>query len=141
MSSKLGSLAIALALAAGAAPARVADADERYARELVDLVNRYRAQHDVGELSPDPSLSTLAREHSIAMAKAGALGHEGFQSRFRRSGYGLCVENVGWNYRTPQAQLEAWRKSPGHEHNLRDPRVTRSGIGVASDYVTWIACR
>jgi uncharacterized protein YkwD len=141
MPSKLAAFAIALAIAVGAAPARSADANDRYAQHLAELVNRYRAQHGAGELSPDPSLSALAREHSVAMAKAGRLSHDGFQLRLRRSGYGLCVENVGWNYHTPQAQLDAWRNSPGHEHNLRDPRVTRSGIGVASDYVTWIACR
>ena len=141
MSFRVAALAIAVALAGGAASLRAADTDDRYAQELAELVNRYRAQHGAGELRVDPSLSTLAREHSVAMAKARGLGHEGFQSRFRRSGYELCVENVGWNYHTPQRQLDAWRKSPGHEHNLLDARVTRAGIGVASQYVTWIACR
>jgi uncharacterized protein YkwD len=75
------------------------------------------------------------------MAKAGRLSHEDFKSRFRRSGYGMCVENVGWNYPTPQAQLLAWQRSPGHERNLLDVRVQHMGIGATSDYVTFIGCR
>jgi uncharacterized protein YkwD len=141
ISSRLAALAVALAVAVDAASVRAADADDRYARELGELVDRYRAQHGVGALEIDRSLSALAREHSMAMAKAARLSHEGFQSRFRRSGYGMCVENVGWNHHTPQAQLDAWRESAGHDRNMRDARVTHSGVGIASRYVTWIACR
>jgi uncharacterized protein YkwD len=81
------------------------------------------------------------REHSVAMSKAGRLSHNEFPSRVRRSGYRMCVENVGWNYRTSDAQLDGWQRSPGHDRNLLDARGTRMGIGVASDYVTFIACQ
>jgi hypothetical protein len=37
-------------------------------------------------------------------------------------------------------QFDAWRASPGHDRNMRDPRVERVGIGTAADYVTMIAC-
>jgi uncharacterized protein YkwD len=74
------------------------------------------------------------------MAAAGRMSHDGFPSRARRSGLALCVENVGWNYRSPDAQVDAWRASPGHDRNLLDRRVARMGIGVAEDYVTLIAC-
>jgi len=104
-------------------------------------VNRYREQQDRRPLVADRALAALAREHSAAMAKAGRLSHDDFQSRFRRSGYAMCVENVGWNYSTPQAQLLAWRQSPGHDRNLLDARVAHMGIGTAADYVTFIGCR
>ena len=113
----------------------------RYAQGLAEIVNRYRASHGLRELGVDEHLAKLAREHSEAMAKSRKMSHDGFESRFRRSGYELCVENVGWNYRTPQAQLDAWRRSPGHDGNLRDVRVVRMGAGEASGYVTWIACK
>jgi uncharacterized protein YkwD len=86
-------------------------------------------------------LSALAREHSAAMARAQRLSHDDFERRFRRSGYAMCVENVGWNYGTPAAQMKAWRASPGHDRNLLDARVTHGGVGVAGDYITLIACR
>ena len=134
-------LALACALAATATHALSASADERYAQRLGELVNDHRASRGAAELVVDSGLAALAREHSESMARAKRMSHDGFQSRFSRSGYGLCVENVGWNYRVPQRQLDAWRASPGHERNLLDPRLMRMGAGEASGYVTWIACR
>jgi uncharacterized protein YkwD len=115
--------------------------DDRYADHLGELVNRYREQQGKPPLIVDRDLAALAREHSAAMAKAGRMSHDDFQSRFHRSGYGMCVENVGWNYPTPQAELLAWQHSPGHDRNLLDPRIRQMGIGAASDYVTFIGCR
>lgn len=132
-------IAVALASAGGLA---LADTDsDPYAEGLGGLVNRYREQQDRKPLGVDGALAALAREHSAAMAKAGRLSHDDYQSRFGRSGYAMCVENVGWNYPTPQAQLLAWRQSPGHDGNLLDARVTHMGIGTAADYVTFIGCR
>ena len=112
-----------------------------YATELASLVNDYRATRHTARLTVDPALSDLALEHSAAMVRAKRLGHDDFKARFGRSGYGMCVENVGWNYSTPQAQLLAWRQSPGHDRNLLDARVAHMGIGTAADYVTFICCR
>ena len=112
-----------------------------YATELASLVNAYRAAKNAAPLAAEDTLSTIAREHSAAMARAHKLSHDDFQSRFRRSAYSMCVENVGWNYATAPQQLEAWQQSPGHDRNLLDARVTHAGVGVAGDYVTLIACR
>jgi uncharacterized protein YkwD len=112
-----------------------------YAIELGALVNRYRREANVAELELDEKLDALAREHSAAMVRARRLSHDDFPSRVRRSGYAMCVENVGWNYPTPASQMKAWRASPGHDRNLVERRVTHVGIGVAGDYVTLIACR
>jgi uncharacterized protein YkwD len=131
---------LALASASGSAVAENGTND-RYANRLGELVNRYREQQGKPPLVADRALSALAREHSAAMARVGRLSHDDYQSRFRRSGYGMCVENVGWNYPTPQAQLLAWQNSPGHDRNLLDARVQHVGIGAAADYVTLIGCR
>ena len=123
--------------------ARAATLDEpaAYATELASLVNEYRASKHTAALALDPALSELAREHSVAMVRAKRLSHDDFKTRFRRSGYGMCVENVGWNYPTAADQLKAWQRSPGHDRNMLDARVAHVGIGVAGDYVTYIACR
>lgn len=134
-------LLIALTLAGADGLALADTAADRYAEGLGGLVNRYREQQDRKPLVVDSGLAALAREHSAAMAKAGRLSHDDFQSRFGRSGYAMCVENIGWNYPTPQAQLLAWRQSPGHDSNLLDTRVEHMGIGAAADYVTFIGCR
>ncbi len=115
--------------------------DSPYAERLGELVNQYRQQRGARPLQVDSALSALAREHSIVMAKAARLSHDEFPSRVRRSGYRVCVENVGWNYHTSEAQFDGWRRSPEHDRNLLDARVTRMGIGVASNYVTFIACQ
>jgi uncharacterized protein YkwD len=112
-----------------------------YAAELASLVNQYRAGENIAALKIDARLGELAREHSAAMKRANRMSHDGFQARFRRTGYAMCVENVGWNYPTPAEQMKAWRASPGHDRNLRDARVTHAGVGVAGAYVTFLACR
>lgn len=124
----------AIAQAAGDAPAT------GYATAVGDAVNAYRTGNDLRPLQLDPALSAIAREHSAAMARAGKMSHDGFPDRAKRSGMPVCVENVGWNFPTPQAQFEAWRASPGHDRNMRDPRVQRIGVGEVSGYATLIAC-
>ena len=114
--------------------------DADYSQRLAALVNQYRASHGLPDLIVDTDIVGLAEEHSATMAQAGQLNHDDFPSRVRRSGLPMCVENVGWNYRSPESQLDAWRASPGHNRNMLDPRVERMGIGAASGYVTMIAC-
>jgi uncharacterized protein YkwD len=114
--------------------------DAVYPQRLAALVNQYRISHGLPTLIVDTTIAGLAREHSAAMAKAGQLTHEDFPSRVRRSGLAMCVENVGWNYRSPEGQFDGWRASPGHDHNMLDRRVDRVGIGIVADYVTLIAC-
>jgi uncharacterized protein YkwD len=143
---KLDALAISAALlvcgfASLAADVPVTRADDRYAEGLEQLVNQYRDRQGVAPLAVDRNLAALAREHSTAMAASGRLSHDGFESRVQRSGRSLCVENVGWNYQTPKEQLDGWRRSSVHDRNLLDARVERMGIGVASGFVTYIACR
>ena len=117
-----------------------ANNDADYSQRLATLVNQYRAKHGLPDLIVDTTIVGLAREHSAAMAQAGQLNHDDFPSRVRRSGLPMCVENVGWNYGSPQAQFDGWRASPGHSRNLLDPRVERMGIGNVAAYVTMIAC-
>jgi uncharacterized protein YkwD len=117
-----------------------ANEDAAYPQRLAALVNQYRVSHGVPALIVDTTVAGLASEHSAAMAKAGQLNHDDFPSRVRRSGLAMCVENVGWNYRSPEGQFDAWRASPGHNGNMLDPRVERMGIGTFAEYVTMIAC-
>ena len=91
-------------------------------------------------MTVDDAISALAREHSAGMARDRRMHHDGFPLRVQRTGRAMCVENVGWNFPTPQDQLDAWRASPGHNANLLDGRVVRFGIGAAGGYVTLIAC-
>ena len=130
---------LALSIGASAISAEADDGGD-YPQRLAALVNQYRVSHGLRALIVDTTVAGLALEHSAAMAKAGQLNHDEFPSRVRRSGFAVCVENVGWNYRSPEGQFDGWRASPGHNRNMLDPRVARMGIGTVADYVTMIAC-
>jgi len=133
-------LALAIALFASPAFSVAAGDDTGYSQRLLTLVNEYRVAHGLPAWVADATLAALAREHSAAMAKAGQLNHDDFPSRVQRSGYAMCVENIGWNYRSPDGQFDGWRASAGHDRNMLDRRVDRVGIGIVADYVTLIAC-
>ena len=130
---------VSVGVFASAATAAAND-DADFPQRLAALVNQYRESHGRPALVVDATIASLAREHSVAMAKSGQLNHDDFPSRVRRSRLAMCVENVGWNYRSPKGQFEGWRASPGHDRNMLDPRVDRIGIGTAAGYVTMIAC-
>lgn len=135
-------IAIAVAFVGAVLPAAaLAESADAYALRLEALVGEYRSRNGVAPLAVDERLAALAREHSASMAAAGRMSHDGYRSRFQRSGYAMCVENVGWNYPTPERQMAGWKESPGHDHNLLDVRVAHMGVGVAGAYVTFIACR
>ena len=103
-------------------------------------MNQYRESHGRPALAVDRMIAALAREHSLDMSKSGQLNHDGYQSRVRRSGRAMCIENVGWNYPSAKGQFDAWHASPGHDRNMLDLRVDLMGVGFAGGYVTMIAC-
>jgi uncharacterized protein YkwD len=112
-----------------------------YVDRLADLINDYRQANGLAPLALAEGLALLAGEHSEGMAGQRQLSHDGFRARFQRAASKICVENVGWNYATPEGLLEGWRLSPSHHRNLLEPKVGRMGIAVESRYVTFFACR
>ena len=133
-------LAMTLVAALNEAGAAIGDGDV-YTARLGRLINAHRAQHGLHPLSPVPLLAGLAREHSALMARQHRLSHDGFQQRFANARSPTCVENVGVDPGTPEAEFEAWRNSPTHAHNLLDPGIARMGIAIEAGYVTFFACR
>lgn len=142
ISSLLLALAALLPLGATAATSRpAAESSEAFVEQLMALINDYRLEQGLAPLRPAAELLALAVEHSDDMASQHVLTHEGFRTRYARSGSKVCVENLGWNHRTAQALLEGWRQSPSHHRNLLNPKVERVGIAARERYVTFFACR
>jgi uncharacterized protein YkwD len=112
-----------------------------YSLTLFDRINRYRSACGLASLQWDPALAQLAREHSISMFRSERASHRGFDKRHRQAGSWFCVENVGWNYRSPQSMFEGWRRSDDHNDNMLDARLNRAGIAEIDRYVTFFACR
>lgn len=137
----LGTVAVVVACAfgSGVMAAPVAGT-QTYAAELGTLINEYRKQQGLLPLAMDQRLELVARAHSADMAGAQRMSHDGFDARMQKTRFQRCVENVGWNYPGARQQLDGWKNSSGHDHNLRDARVTRMGVGMSTGYVTFIAC-
>jgi uncharacterized protein YkwD len=127
--------------AAAARPEAVAERSDAFVQQLAELINQYRLDQGLQPLLPAAELASLADEHSEAMASQRVLTHDGFRARHARSGSKVCVENLGWNHRSPQALLEGWRQSPSHHRNLLNPKVARVGIAARQRFVTFFACR
>jgi len=112
-----------------------------YSLALLEQINIYRSNKGLNPLRMDPTLITLARNHSTMMFKKQQLSHNNFNERFQQADSQLCVENVGWNYPVPQEMFEGWRHSSGHNHNMLKKEVHRAGIAEVGKYVTFFACK
>ncbi len=98
-------------------------------------ISRYRAEHGLGAVTPDPKLMQLAAEQANAMARAGVLDHSvarPFQVRMVSYGPDVAVENIAAGTKTFASTLDIWEHSPGHDANLRNGGVTRFGIASAA---------
>jgi hypothetical protein len=107
---------------------------------LRELINDYRQQTGLGHLVFDPLLYQLAQTHSTNMQDADILNHDGFQDRYDASGYRTCVENVAWNYPTPESLLSGWQNSSGHDRNLLHQNIGFVGVARTGPYTTFFAC-
>lgn len=111
-----------------------------YETQLLELISAYRTFNALSPLSFDALLNSLAAEHSEYMHTNNSMSHDGFYDRAARSGYSYCVENVGWNYSTPEAQFEGWRNSSGHNQNMLNTHIGYAGISKVGSFVTFFAC-
>jgi uncharacterized protein YkwD len=111
-----------------------------YEGRLFMHINQFRMANGLKPLVMDEKLKRLAERHNVHMEGTNVLSHERFNERFRQSGRSLCVENVGWNYQTPEDQFRAWKTSEEHNKNLLNKTITRTGIAQTGTYVTFFAC-
>ena len=143
----LAALATAAAPAAQAVPVdalaqrSAAPPDEAFALAVLAAVNRYRQRRGLVDLQPDPTLVTIAAEHSRSQAAQGRLDHAGFAQRFARSRALSCVENLAAGYRDAEAVVAAWHASPAHRDNLQLQDLQRGGLASEAGCVTLLACR
>jgi len=159
LTSRLVLLAVAL-LAAGCAgePRRTTPLDSRAVERLAAVTldpaeaerifNAYRASHGLGPVRLDPVLTGMAQRQADAMARANSLSHTvagNFASRSHGAGLDAArsAENLGGGYYSTQEAFTGWRKSSGHDANLRMKEATRFGIALAKDpqtqYRAWWA--
>lgn len=116
--------------------------------EAERTLNAYRAGRGLRPVRLDPKLTAMAQRQADAMAAGNALSHTvggGFAARVHAAGLDSerAAENLGGGYYSTQEAFEGWRKSSGHDANLRMPEASRFGIALAKDpqttYRAWWA--
>jgi uncharacterized protein YkwD len=111
-----------------------------YEEKLLSHINEYRLENGLNALSFDEALNKFAKVHCQHMESTDKLDHTGFDERFKQCGRSLCVENIGWNFMTPEAQFKAWKHSRGHNENMLNKQIRHAGISKIGPYVTFFAC-
>lgn len=118
-------------------PAACLDSQEA---AFLRLINDYRAQHGVGELTAVASLNRASYDHSADMAENGYFDHDSQdgrtpEDRMAEAGYDTDTstgENIAAGYPDAEEVFQTWRDSPGHNENMLDEDFTAIGIGLAT---------
>jgi uncharacterized protein YkwD len=108
-------------------------------RQLLERLNRTRAEVGLPPLQPDERLDAIALAHSEDMRAHDFVGHVSpttgsAADRVRNAGIrtGLVLENIGRGYTADEIH-RGLLDSPGHRANLINPNVTHVGIGVVGE--------
>lgn len=115
-----------------------------YETEVIRLVNEARAENGLSALKPNWELSRVARYKSQDMKDKGYFSHtsptygspftmmKNFGIRYRSAG-----ENIAMGQRTPEAVVNAWMHSSGHQANILSTSFTEIGVGYVADGNYW----
>lgn len=121
-------LVVSLVQVTTAVPAADAAIDPAREADFIALVNVERAKHNLPGLTARTDIRSVARDHSVTMAREGRLHHNPNFSR-EITNWQTVAENVG---RGPSVESihRALMNSEGHRANILNSRVTEIGIGV-----------
>lgn len=113
---------------------------EKYATEVLQLINAERAKIGLSALTTTNSLSDAANLRAAEIK--GLFSHtrpDGSNSFTVLDKYNInyqaAGENIAYGQKTPEAVVEAWMNSAGHRANILNSSFGKVGIGcyVASD--------
>jgi uncharacterized protein YkwD len=127
--------------ACSAHPVILPQEEAGYSQTMLAQINLYRKDNGLNSLRPDPILTYLAKTHSAEMYEKKKASHRHFDDRLAQAQSSLCVENVGWNYGSPESMFGGWQQSSGHNRNLLNKEICRVGIAEIGQYVTFFACK
>ncbi|MCG6154247.1 CAP domain-containing protein [Rubinisphaera margarita] len=114
---------------------------------LVEKVNAYRQENDLGTLKVNEKLNVAALAHADTMIETDNFSHQAGDSnpsdRVENAGYTwmFVAENLAFRsgydgYSTEELAritLEGWQNSPGHNKNLLAEQPTETGIAIKED--------
>lgn len=103
--------------------------------EVHRLVNEHRTGMGLPALEWSDIIANECRQHSVEMANAHTINHDGFNERINKIGetisWSWAGENVAYDYGA-QFVVESWLSSPGHKENI-ESNSNLTGVGVAFD--------
>lgn len=144
LSSFLLAVALACTATLSAVPTDAAASSrlERTERQIVELVNAYRARHGRARLRPSGRLKRVARRHSRDMVVHDFFAHSSRNgtpaatrvrrsSRARSVGENLAFVGAGQRH-VARRVVSMWINSPGHRAVLLGASYRRIGVGGRS---------
>ena len=115
-----------------------------YESEVIRLVNEIRQQNGLRPLAANWELSRVARYKSQDMRDNGYFSHNSptYGTPFQMlSAFGLSYrtagENIAKGYASPQAVVNGWMNSSGHQANILNASYTQIGVGYVSGGNYW----
>lgn len=144
MNQRVGRFAAALVLAgvlAATLPGVHAATGYRERWSMKRATNVSRLDHSLTRVGLNADLSELARQHSLAMARAGTLFHESDPARVYLKGktWQYWGENVGMTGGTVSGLEQAFMASTPHRSNILNRSFRHVAIGaVRVDGVLWV---
>jgi len=107
-------------------------------KQILDMTNAFRAQHNLAQLYRNDTLMEVAQAHAEDMVTNSYFEHDSqdgthFYERIKNSGinYSACAENINAGYYDAEGSLAGWIHSSGHRTNLLNEIYTHLGTGVA----------
>jgi uncharacterized protein YkwD len=104
--------------------------------EVTDLINEYRASIGLNTLEIINYVSVKSEEHNNYMISNNVVNHNDFVARsediIKTLGVIKVSENIAYNYKTPQAAVNAWLASPEHKKNIIGD-YTNFGISITKN--------
>jgi uncharacterized protein YkwD len=108
-----------------------------YPGEVVDLINRARADAGLPALTVNAQLASAAQAHSIDMACFSLLSHSGSngsspQQRVSAAGYsGGSIQEMIYASGYPQDAFDWWMGDATHRNVIMNTSITNIGVGYA----------
>lgn len=116
-----------------------AHAQEDVGAQVLDRINRARAEANLPLLARNAQLDAAAQGHASDLLQNGVrLGHRGsdgtnIRQRIARAGYNGAAVGENWaGYRSLELIFEFWLNDPPHRNNILNARYAEIGIGVAA---------
>jgi uncharacterized protein YkwD len=121
-------------------------ATRQWRRDILDRVNRFRAQYRLPPLKLNDRLSHAAQAHADDMATRDYFAHaspdsETVGQRATRAGYKSrsILENLAAGQDNPRTTVEGWIHSPGHREAMLNPTSPGRGRWLPLSVRRWRA--